>query len=273
MIVIEIGNDQPIEAYRTEDGEIRYRPYEGGETATIYQIPDDWSPFECVQAVHNSFDSHFAQGARPTWLECSNPEIREMVLADLDLPKKFPGRPEGYLDPDHPVATEEGPKPKRAARAKKVTKATTEFMAMHLSLVFAFVLVMATRLQLRTTAGRDWQARIMGDTASNATGSYASGTYMGVTADATTPDAAHTTLSGEIGTGTLVRKQCAYSHTVGTSSYTLTAVFVFDQDVTLAKIGIFNAAASGTLCFESLLNAVVVGKPGDQATITETFTL
>lgn len=278
MIHVEIGNDQAIEGYRSPDDDVvRFRPYTPA-TSTVWEFPDSFSLQDCLLAISGSMRFHYAEGATMPWIESTSGPLRELLIEHLNLPKTIGGKPGGWEDPEHPVATEEGPTPKSVAKkarkaTKKVASTSTEFMLMHLALLWAFVLVMATRLQVRTTSGRDWQARLMGDSASNGSGLYASGSYMGVSADTGAPNAANTVLPGEVASGTLARKQVAYSHTIGTSSYALTGVFVFDQDITLAKLGIFNAASGGTLVFESLLNAVVVGKPGDQSTLTETVTI
>jgi len=87
---------------------------------------------------------------------------------------------------------------------------------------------------------------------------------MGVTANATSPVNTDTSLAGEVVSGSLVRVQCAYAHTMGTSSYTLSNTFTSDQTIILAKIGIFNASSSGTMVFETLLNAVVSMITGDK---------
>jgi hypothetical protein len=128
-------------------------------------------------------------------------------------------------------------------------------------------------IELRTNSGRDWQARVMGDTASTGTGAYAAANYIGVTANSTAPAAGDTTLAGEITVGSLARVQAAYGHTDGQATYTLTRTFTSDQTVTLQKIGVFNAAAGGTMAFESPLNAPAVMVSGDNLQIVETVTL
>lgn len=117
---------------------------------------------------------------------------------------------------------------------------------------------------MRTNAGNDWQAAQMGGTPG------AAATYMGLTANSGAPAAGDTSLTGEIGSGTLIRAAASYAHTAGTSSYTLTKTFTSDQTVTIAKIGIFNASSSGTLVFETLLNATAALVSGDTLTVTET---
>lgn len=133
---------------------------------------------------------------------------------------------------------------------------------------------------LRTDAGRDFQSRVMGDSASTGTGAYAPARFIGLTANSTTPAPGSTVLTGEITTGTLARAAATYAHTNGTATYTLTFTFTSDQTVTIAKIGVFNGAGPGgaastsnTLVFETLLNATASLVSGDQLQITETVTL
>lgn len=126
---------------------------------------------------------------------------------------------------------------------------------------------------MRTNSGRDFQARVMGDTASTGTGAYAPAVYMALTANTTPPSATDTALPGEITSGTLARGQATYAHTNGTASYTLTKTFTSDQTVQVAKIGVLNAPTGGTLVFETLLNAPASLVTGDQVQITETVTL
>lgn len=126
---------------------------------------------------------------------------------------------------------------------------------------------------LRTNGGADFQAGVMGNTASTGTGAYAAANYIGLTANATAPAATDTTLTGEVTTGSLARAQAAYSHTTSAASYTLQKTFTSDQSVTIAKIGVFNASAAGTMVFETLLNATATLVSGDQLTVTETVSL
>lgn len=125
----------------------------------------------------------------------------------------------------------------------------------------------------RTHAGRDWQSRVMGDTASNGTGSYAAANWIGITADATTPSTASTVLTGELTGGTMGRAQAAYAHTNGQASYTLTKTFTSDRTVTVAKLGVFTAVSGGTLAFETLLDSTAALQSGDTLQVVETITL
>lgn len=106
--------------------------------------------------------------------------------------------------------------------------------------------------------------------------------FMALTATAAAPVVTDTVLAGEITTvgGGLIRKSCAYAHTAGTSSYTLTATFTANGTDTLpviiAKGAIFNSfvGATGVMMFETALNQTATfNASGDQATVTESVTM
>lgn len=126
---------------------------------------------------------------------------------------------------------------------------------------------------MRTTSGIDFQAGVLGNPSANGAGAFAPASYIAVSTDSTTPKASDVSLPGEIVSGALVRQVGTYSHTVGTSSYTLSALFVSDQTVTLAKIGVLNAATGGTLFLETLLQNAATLNPGDQIQVTEVVNL
>lgn len=128
---------------------------------------------------------------------------------------------------------------------------------------------------LRTNVGTDFQAQVMGATSGTGIGTsgFAPANYIALTANNSAAAAGDTTLTGEIGSGTLVRAQATYAHTTSAASYTLTKTFTSDQTVTIAKIGVFNAASTGTMVFETLLNATASLVSGDQLTVTETVSL
>lgn len=104
--------------------------------------------------------------------------------------------------------------------------------------------------------------------------------YIALTANATGPAGGDTTLTGEITTagGGLLRAQATYAHTGGTNTSTLTKTFAANGSdslpVTVAKIGVFNAAAAGTMGYETLLNATsTLTISGDSVAITDTVTV
>jgi hypothetical protein len=127
-----------------------------------------------------------------------------------------------------------------------------------------------------TNAGKDQIASATANTSTQA----AAANYIALTANSTSPGAGDTTLTGEITTasGGLVRAQATYAHTNGTSTYTLTKTFTANGSdvlpVVIAKIGVFNASSSGSLCFETLLSTTAtISASGDALVLTETVTL
>lgn len=133
---------------------------------------------------------------------------------------------------------------------------------------------------MRHAAGRDLQSRVMGDTASNGTGSYAPANYMALSESTAAPVDADTTLAGELTAagGGLIRKQSVYAHTTGASNYTLTAVFTCNASdglpKTAAKMAVFNAASAGSMFVSNLIgSAPILAVVGDQTTVTETVSI
>jgi hypothetical protein len=103
---------------------------------------------------------------------------------------------------------------------------------------------------------------------------------MALTANATAPASADTSLTGEIVTsgGGLIRGSATYAHTTGTSTFTLTKTFTANGTdslpVTVAKMGVFNASTAGVMVFETLLSSTAtLSSSGDSVTCTETVTL
>jgi hypothetical protein len=100
--------------------------------------------------------------------------------------------------------------------------------------------------------------------------------FMGVSADATTPAAADTTLASEITTGGMTRVKCAYVHTAGTNTYLLTGTWSATAAFTLRKGALFTAAnptAGGVMVFEAPFASATSVAAGDTVTITATITL
>ena len=126
---------------------------------------------------------------------------------------------------------------------------------------------------MRVATGRTFQAGVLGSTASTGTGAFAPAVYIALTANAVAPADTSTALTGEITTGTLARAIALFTYTAGASSYTLTKTFTSDQTVTLAKLGILNAATVGTLVFETAIPSPPALVSGDQVAITSTITL
>lgn len=128
---------------------------------------------------------------------------------------------------------------------------------------------------LRTDAGKDFQSRVMGDTASTGTGTYAAANWLALTENVTAPAAGDTALTGELAAFGLARAQAAYAHTGGAATYTLTKTFT-SSDVstrTIQKVGVFNASSAGTLVFSTAVPSPPALVSGDSLTITETVSI
>lgn len=126
---------------------------------------------------------------------------------------------------------------------------------------------------MRTSAGLDFEANLLGNPANNGTGAFAPASYIAVSTDTNAAQSSDIALPGEITSGSLSRTLATFAHTPGTSSYTLSALFVADHSVTLAKLGVYNAPVGGTLFLETLLTNQATLNSGDQLTITENVSL
>jgi hypothetical protein len=104
--------------------------------------------------------------------------------------------------------------------------------------------------------------------------------YMALTANNSAPSASDTTLAGEITTsgGGLVRKLATFAHTLGASTYTLSAPFTANGSdalpVTVAKMATFDSLTSGHMLHETLLSATATfTASGDNTVVTDTVTM
>lgn len=119
---------------------------------------------------------------------------------------------------------------------------------------------------LRTTAGGDWQASVMGNTSAPP----ATMNYIALSNDATAPAVGDTVVAGEISSNGLSRAQGVYAHTGGTASFTIQKVFSATGTQASQKAGLLNASSSGTLGFENTYTSVTVNN-GDTLTVTWTI--
>jgi len=260
---VEFGNDKGIEGYRDAESDdpdlVRYRTLSGQRTTTL-TYPEGMTLQEAFQGTVTAIGYHLAEDGRPQWFESDSAGLKALLCENYGV-------------------SPEQTKPKTWGQGAVLAAATKALafmpaaLAYPLMVAWAFLLTRTASTELRTDAGRDFQAKVMGDTASTGTGAYASAVYIGLTANSSAPAAGDTTLAGEIASGTLIRAAAIYAHTTGTASYTLTKTFTSDQSVVVAKIGVFNASTTGTMVFESLLNATATLVSGDQLQITETVTL
>ncbi len=122
---------------------------------------------------------------------------------------------------------------------------------------------------LRTTAGLDWQADVMGNASQPV-----SARWIGLTTNATAPAAGDTALTGEITTGGLGRAAGTYAHTAAATSYTISNTFTATATHTaVAKAGLFTATTAGTLAFETLLSTTATLASGDTLAVTWTVNI
>lgn len=119
---------------------------------------------------------------------------------------------------------------------------------------------------LRTTAGGDWQASVMGNTAAPP----ATCNFIALSNDATAPAVGDTAVASEITSNGLSRAQGVYAHTNGTASFTIQKVFSATGTQASQKAGLLNASSTGTLCFENTYTQVTVNN-GDTLTVTWTI--
>lgn len=289
------GNVAPTQPLRVDDetSATEVVPIEGGPRETIYTFPDDMSLGEVIQNVSQTWHRDHS-GDNPEFVY-SDSEALETIFADQYGASR--GNPENWegvrvvqptaggsqlLSDADAYAMLVGGLTRNAKIAQEAPGLhhLADLMARQRHQWDARMAAIVGPTMLRVDAGRDFQSRVMGDTASNGTGSYAPGTYIALSANTTAPSAASTTLPGEITTagGGLLRAQAAYAHTAGSLTYTLIKTFTANASdslpVTVAKIGVFNAATTGTLIFETLLNATAtLSAVGDQLQVTETVTI
>lgn len=133
---------------------------------------------------------------------------------------------------------------------------------------------------MRVAAGRDFQGRVMGNSAAAGagTGTMRPADYIALTENAVAPADADTALTGELTGGGLERAIAAFAMTAGATSYTLTKTFTSSDATarTINKIGVFNAAGpppAGTMVFETAVPSPPTLVSGDQLTITETVSI
>lgn len=128
---------------------------------------------------------------------------------------------------------------------------------------------------LRTTGGADWQASAMGNTSTPP----ATVNYIALTNDSTAPSASDCaagsstcTLPSEITTNGCARAQGTYSHTNGTSTWSIAHTWTATASQSVQKAGMFNASSSGTMVFEAQFTQVNLSNT-DTLTITWTISI
>jgi len=251
------------------------RPVEGN-SITVVRVPGDTGLGEALSAVVRVYEQDCSDDL-PEWVESDDAVLREAVRDHYDRQghECRVGRPSGWeIDPsnDHPPVSPDEPFDPDAPLPIGGGALGTSFTPDCFSEEFRAAW---REHELRTNAGGDFQARVMGDTASNATASYASATWIALSTNATAPALGDTALTGELTASGLGRAQAVYAHTNGTTTYTLTKTFTSADPTprTIEKVGVLNASVTGTLVFETAVPSPPVLASGDSLTVTETVTM
>lgn len=272
-VYVHMGHSNAIECVRKaeDDDNLEVRDLPGERIFELVFPDEKLTMREMVMTTMATFRKHQRAGHEdgkdvipPDWVRSNNAGLQEELISEYGLGKNE--IPAGY-------GTEYESFKRLHMPSLTALSALQAALYVPMAILGAWALFKLTRLQLRTTAGRDYQANILGNTASNGTGAYNPATYIGLTADNTAPAAGDTTLPGEIVSGTLIRAIGAFAHTTGASSYTVSKLFVSDQSVTINKIGVFNALTGGTLFVETSLSPAANLNSGDQLQIVSTITL
>lgn len=134
---------------------------------------------------------------------------------------------------------------------------------------------------LRTTGGADWQANEMGATS----GAPAQVNYIALSNNTNAPAAGDcgagssacslggsSPTSPEITTNGCARAQATFSHSNGTTTWTLTHTWTATGTQAVQEAGMFNASSSGTMVFEAAFTQVNLANT-DTLTITWTVSI
>lgn len=229
----------------------------GGQSITQISIPDGTKVSQALALVIQGWSSQSTEP--PAWAEADDPALTAILAAEFGCDTKAPA------DWMH---DKKGNAPWRAFPG--LTALAT------LASVFMLVaLVLATRMQLRTNAGRDFQSNVMGGGALANAGTLAMrpADYLALTTNAAAPALGDTTLNSELSGGGLGRTQAAYAHTASSTSYTLIYEWTSADGTarTINKMGVFNAASVGIMVFSSLVPSPPTLVAGDRLQITSTI--
>lgn len=97
MTYVVFGNADAIEGYRDPDSdnpdEVLYRPLPGKRITRII-FPDSWSLQECFNATLLTVPRHFAEGAKPAWVDSDSAGLDMLLrehygLGDTEIPEKW----------------------------------------------------------------------------------------------------------------------------------------------------------------------------------------
>lgn len=233
-------------------------PTTNGQSIFEMSFPDDWSVKQCADRFATAWKQSSTEN--PSWIESDNKALATVLIANYTEGKV---EPKTRMPSDWMVDSEGNPP----------TPVWSGISALMTLALFA-ALFLATRFQLRTNAGRDFQSRVMGDgTEGNAgTGNMRPADYLALTENAAAPALSDTTLAGELAAGGLARAQAAYAHVAASTTYTLVYEWTSSDGSarTINKMAVFNASTGGTMVFESLVPSPPTLVAGDRLEITST---
>lgn len=250
-----------------EDREAHSLDTVNGQSITQVTVPEGMGFGTALSVVKAAWATQ-SRDALPAWVECSDEGFAGLLAEDMrreagaDTPEIPLKAPADWMHDD------KGNAPWRAFPGLTM-------IATLASLFMLACLVLATRMQLRTNAGRDFQSRVMGDgvAAGAGTGTMRPADYLAITENAVAPALSDTTLTGELTAGGLGRAQAAYTHTAASTTYTLIYEWTSSDGTsrTINKMGVFNASSAGTMVFESLVPSPPTLVAGDKLQITSTI--
>lgn len=277
-VALDDKPDKAVLAARLS-GVIRKRNLDGARVVTV-TFPDDMPLMEIATTItiaQGVWDSHspggYADSGAPTWVDSDSSALAALLAEHFGCDVGAPA------DVERTHWTENGPPgvgPK--ATSKGALRGALAPLTTTLMLPAALLIVLACTPMLRVAAGRDFQSRVMGDTASTGTGLYRAAFHIALTENTAAPADADTALTGELTGGGLARAAAAYAHTAGASNYTLTKTFTSADTVTrtIAKIGVFSGPTTtdpGTMVFETAVPSPPALVSGDQVALTETVSI
>lgn len=251
-VLLDLGEGGELpEGYTYTDGD----PVEGKQRTEVVG-PDDatvLSLFHDITSPGGIWAHHAVGGSKPAWVASDNPELAQLLGSAYECEIREP-LPYGEQE-EH---------------AQRPLMQSLIGTTLAVALLLPVVLLIA-RLDLRTSAGIDWQSDLMGSAAG------VPAKYMALSATSG-ESAAHTSLAGEIATGGggLIRKAATYAHTTSTTTYTQTATFTANGSdslpVTVKQCALLTASSSGVLAFEKIITDTLFAASGDAATVTYTVT-
>ena len=244
-IYVQMDNSAAVEHYRDDPDseELKTRALTGERIFEIsFPDGDEENPVtlrEMIMTTMATYRHHQEAGntegralVRPRWVRSNDDRLEAALVDEYRITKNE--IPSGF-------GSEHGSWDQVAMPSLRTITQTASLLSLSLYVLAAWSLFRLTRLNLRTTVGRDWQANLMGNPANNGTGVYAAAAWIGLTADSTAPTLADTVLPS---CGTTVA--ICFSTSVLTESTPLTLATAFST--CLAQEGQSRSSMVMTVC-------------------------